>query len=325
MIEKPIYIQNQSHYRLKDVARAIADTFPSEPSNAKGIDCLTKKVLAPARLRFESNPNKKAQHLYLAKSFLQKSDLTNEDRKRLKLMLPILPEISHFMTTSDIEKFFDKYYEVQNRPTWEPDITSTNDRQMLKNDYDQRVICHCKNFLSKVTEGVFSAFDEKFTMLSGKEHDAQKIAFVTQGDVIKYFKLLNLELRFENIENSGETILDREILAEEKVSIAPARPSIDCNKSKKRKDKRDPLTQAIEDYQKEFFNIWTRMSMWIHFQKMAKNGEPPFIRCVDDRIYWTASAKSRGINRKALFARLDRQEEKANELNSELDNEIKTG
>lgn len=324
MIDKPIYLPNRQHYQLEEVARAIADIFPDKPNDAKGIDCLSKKVLAPPRLRFESGSASRPLYLYVAKSFSQKANLTKEDREKLGSMLPRLPQISHFMSDSDIELFFEKYYELQNRPTWEPDITSPAARQMMKEDYDTRVKKHCDYYLSKIATGIFSAFDERLTMLSGMECNAQKIALITKKDAIAYLNLLNLAVVFKDIINSNNSILDREIIDQENLNISHSFLKIDSKIPKIRREKRDSLTQAIEDFQKEFPNNWTPLSMWNHFIKMANMREPPFTRLVDDRIYWKDSKNSRGINLKALDARLRRQEKKLKKPNSEAACDNKT-
>lgn len=284
MIIANIYLPDLSHYQLVDIAREIANQKPSAPNNATGLDCLCKKLIAPFRL--DSEP----LYLFRVKDFTIKSELTDDDKKILKTMLMELPIVSHFMSIEEIELFYEQYYKIPNRPTWEPEITSPSDRSAMKLDYDRRVKEYCEDFLSIVKTGIGRVLDKNFNFLSIHKltNDLSKeAAYVTKEDAIKICNQIGIDLLFKD----------------------SAYISKDLNlKTSTRSDKRDLLTQAIENYQKQFANNWTPQSMWLAFSEMAKKKTPPFTKHEGNLLFWTDDGgRPHHQSLRALKARLDRQ------------------
>lgn len=313
MFDKPVYLPDRTHYKLDEVARAIADLFPENPDNTKGVDCISEKLLAPIGYQSELDPE--PLNLYIAKFFARKSALTKDDRERLSLMLPRLPEISHFMSAEEIRLFFDQYYQIPSRPSWEPSITTPSDRQRMAEDYQKCVNTHSENYINKVKNGTFNAMDNKLSILSGNEPNARHIAIMTKEDAIGYIKFLKLKLIIKDHLHEKSFINNQETNKNESAKYIHSKNSASTKNTLTRKSKRDLLIQAIENFQKNSGQHWTVQSMWLEFQKMAKKQEAPFISSAKGVVNWQDDQqRPHSLTLKALKARLDRQEERLTNL-----------
>ncbi|WP_146097293.1 hypothetical protein [Rhodoferax sp. TS-BS-61-7] len=193
-----IYLPDQSHYRLEEIAKSI-EGFPPQVGIKKGIDCVGRKYL-PKNFWL-----KKPDSSYRLKGLVGSVPLTDADRIELSRLLPQLPEITDNMSDTEIDKFFDEYYKSENRPNWEPDIKTPSDRYKAQRDYDERITKHCENFILKVHSGHFHLFDSDLNALRGASlhpYFAQKNALVSREDASKYLKQLELDFIISNSKKS---------------------------------------------------------------------------------------------------------------------------
>ena len=197
ILDTTLLIPDKPYFMLDELAEIIANKIPKEPNNSRGINCLSRKLIA--KYQFNNSP----QYLYRIKGLVPTSSLMPDDRKQLELMLVDLPEINHFMSTEEIDHFFDGYYQHLDRPAWEPEITMPADRQAMQIDYHSRVAKHCENYLLKVRDGTLRLLDKNLAFLSGKEATAyyQMIASVTKADAIKFLEALGLKASVESPSN----------------------------------------------------------------------------------------------------------------------------
>jgi hypothetical protein len=307
MSNRYINLPVQPYYRLEEVVKAI-EGFPPKYGEENGINCISRKLLSKQILS-----NNAPEYLYKAKGFVPSTSLNDSDRERLSDLLTQLPDISHNMSNEEIENFFEEYYKIPNRPLWEPDITSPHERHRQQQDYDERLKEHCDNFISRVKSGHYHLFETDLTVLRGSKlypAYAQKHALVSQADTIKFIK--HLELNYF-LDPSIDNIL---------VTFTQDNASIDCmpvstkvtenvKASSKRASRRDAITQAIDDFERQYPDNCSPEAMWAHFLEMANKGLYPFLRVVSEEIFWGKTTESsKGLDIKALKGRLHRKSTK---------------
>ena len=308
MTETPAYLPDRAHYKLEVLAHAIAKRIPHEPSDEKGINCIRRKLLSLSRSRFDSNP----KYLFRFKWMECSASLTESERVALKSLLDILPEVSHYMTNDQIEEFFEQYYKLPNRPSWEPDITSPGDRQRMHEEYEKRVIRHYEDLLTMAKEGTIRLLNENSCILTGLELTigyAQRVAIVTKEDGIKFCKLLGIELIIEGSEKvSAESSKNIAIPAE----VDKKLPKTQTSKKPRSKERKDVIAHLIENEIKNNGGNFEYKPIWLSFVKMAKDKEHPFIdysfekRCP----VFSRANKDEDLTEKKLRVRLDRLKSK---------------
>ena len=251
-------------------------------------------------------------YLFRVKGIVGKIPLSEVVRKTLRAMLVQLPTISHFMSTEEIEHFFEQYYKLPSRQSWEPEITSPGDRQWMQEDYEKRVARHCEDFLSMANEGAVRLLNENLSILTGSELTigyAQHVAIATKEDGIKFCKLLGIELIIE-----GSNIVSDQSIQDMTIPAEVDKKSFKTQTSKKprSKERKDAIAHLIH---KEISNNGGNFEfkpIWTSFVKMAKDEEHPFIKfSFEDRCpVFVRANKEENLTEKKLKVRLGRLKSK---------------